>query len=63
MREGVVSVQYQGERASLGHALDITDRIESTERLQETYEKEKALRNSLEEELRMEREKLLEALE
>ena len=51
VREGVVSVQYQGERASLGHALDITDRIESTARLQEAYENEKELRKELEDEV------------
>lgn len=51
VREGVVSVHYQGERASLGHALDITDRIESTERLQQLYENEKKLRKELEDEV------------
>lgn len=46
--EGVVSVQYQGKRAALGHSLDITDRIEAEEKLRKLYENEKRLRKELE---------------
>ena len=46
--EGVVSIQYQGRRAVLGHALDITELERAEERLQEAYEKERNLRQELE---------------
>jgi two-component system, OmpR family, aerobic respiration control sensor histidine kinase ArcB len=52
MREGVVSVQYQGKRATLGHSMDITDRIDAEAKLRELYENEKKLRQELEEEVR-----------
>ncbi len=48
MLEGVVSIQYQGRRAVLGHALDITELERAEERLQEAYEKERDLRQELE---------------
>lgn len=50
VREGVVSVQYQGRRASLGHSVDITDGVIADERRRELYENEKRLRKELEEE-------------
>ncbi len=48
MLEGVVSIQYQGRRAVLGHALDITELERAEERLEEAYEKERGLRQELE---------------
>jgi PAS domain S-box-containing protein len=51
VREGVVSVQYLGKRASLGHALDITERVEATEQLHQLYENERRLRKELEDEV------------
>lgn len=49
--EGVVSIQYQGRRATLGHIMDITDRIRAEEKLRRLYENEKKLRKELEEEV------------
>lgn len=49
--EGVVSIQYQGKRATLGHIMDITDRIRAEEKLRRLYEKEKRLRKELEDEV------------
>lgn len=49
--EGVVSIQYQGKRATLGHIMDITDRIRAEEKLRRLYEKEKKLRSDLEDEV------------
>jgi PAS domain S-box-containing protein len=51
VREGVTSVQYQGKRATLGHALDITERIREEEKRRELYENEKTLRRELESEV------------
>ncbi|MFC1902277.1 ATP-binding protein [Chloroflexota bacterium] len=51
IREGVVSIEYQGRRAALGHAADITDRVEAEEKLQQLYENEKNLRHELEAEV------------
>jgi len=50
MLEGVVSVQYQGRRAVLGHAMDITELERAQEKLEEAYEEERQLRGRLEEE-------------
>jgi PAS domain S-box-containing protein len=52
MREGVVSVQYQGRRAALGHSVDITEGIEAEAKMRQLYENEKKLRHELEEEVR-----------
>jgi PAS domain S-box-containing protein len=52
IREGVISVQYQGRRAALGHSLDITESIEAEVKLRELYENEKKLRQELEDEVR-----------
>lgn len=49
--EGVVSIQYQGKRAVLGHSMDITEREMAQEKLEEAYEKERALRQELEAEV------------
>jgi PAS domain S-box-containing protein len=49
--EGVVSIQYQGRRAVLGHSMDITEVELSQEKLEEAYEKERRLRQELEEEV------------
>jgi PAS domain S-box-containing protein len=49
--EGVVSIQYQGKRATLGHAMDITDRIRAEEKMRRLYENEKKLRKELEDEV------------
>ena len=49
--EGVVSVQYKGKRAALGHTMDITDRIESEAKLRKLLNNEKRLRHELEEEV------------
>ncbi len=49
--EGVVSIQYQGKRATLGHIMDITDRIRAEEKLRRQYENEKKLRKELEDEV------------
>lgn len=46
--EGVVSIQYQGRRAVLGHSMDITERERSEAKLEELYEKERKLRQELE---------------
>lgn len=51
VQEGVVSVQYQGRRATLGHSMDITDRIKAEARLRKLYENEKSLRKKLENEV------------
>jgi PAS domain S-box-containing protein len=52
MREGVISIQYQGRRAALGYSVDITDGIRAQEKLRALYENEKELRQELEEEVR-----------
>lgn len=49
--EGVVSIQYQGGRAVLGHSMDITERELAQEKLKEAYEKERRLRHELEAEV------------
>ncbi len=46
--EGVVSTQYQGKRAVLGHSMDITELERAQEKLQELYEQERKLRQELE---------------
>ncbi|MFC2067663.1 ATP-binding protein [Chloroflexota bacterium] len=51
MMEGVVSIQYKGRRAVLGHSQDITDRIEAETKRQRLYENEKKLRHELEKEV------------
>ncbi len=51
LEEGVVSVQYQGKRAVLGHSVDITDRIKAEADLRRHYEREKRLRRKLEKEV------------
>ena len=45
--ESVASIQYQGRRAILGHAMDITEREMAQEKLEEAYEKERRLRQEL----------------
>jgi PAS domain S-box-containing protein len=45
--ESVSSIQYQGKRAILGHAMDITEREMAEEKLEEAYEKERRLRQEL----------------
>jgi two-component system, OmpR family, aerobic respiration control sensor histidine kinase ArcB len=45
--ESVASIQYQGKRAILGHAMDITEREMAQEKLEEAYEKERRLRQEL----------------
>jgi signal transduction histidine kinase len=45
--ESVASIQYQGRRAILGHAMDITEREMAQVRLEEAYEKERRLRQEL----------------
>lgn len=52
MREGVVSVQYRGRRAALGHSMDITDGIEAEAKLRKLYEDEKKWHHELEAEVR-----------
>ena len=42
--ESVSSIQYQGKRAILGHAMDITEQEMAEEKLEEAYEKERRLR-------------------
>lgn len=49
--EGVISIQYQGRRAVLGHSMDITEREIAQEKLEEAYEKERSLRQELEAEV------------
>ena len=49
--EGVVSVQFNGRRASLGHTMNITDRIQAEAKLHKLLENEKRLRHELEEEV------------
>ena len=49
--EGIVSVQFKGKRAALGHTLNITDRLEAEARLRKLLENEKKLRHELEEEV------------
>ncbi|MBE0481242.1 MAG: PAS domain S-box protein [Dehalococcoidia bacterium] len=51
VHEGVVSVQYEGRRATLGHSLDITDRVRAEAKLRRLYESEKNLRKKLENEV------------
>ncbi|MBI2979755.1 MAG: PAS domain S-box protein [Chloroflexi bacterium] len=51
MFEGVVSVQYRGRRAVLGHSMDITERVEAEAKLQRLYEQERELRQELETEV------------
>ena len=46
--ESVASIQYQGKRAVLGHSMDITERELAQEKLEESYEKERRLRQELE---------------
>ncbi|MBI4180378.1 MAG: PAS domain-containing sensor histidine kinase, partial [Chloroflexi bacterium] len=48
MLEGVVSVQYQGRRAVLGHTMDITELEQAETKLQQLYEQERQLRQELE---------------
>ena len=45
--ESVSSIQYQGKRAVLGHAMDITEREMAQVKLEEAYEKERRLRQEL----------------
>ena len=45
--ESVSSIQYQGKRAILGHAMDITEQELSEQKLEEAYEKERRLRQEL----------------
>jgi PAS domain S-box-containing protein len=45
--ESVSSIQYQGKRAILGHAMDITERELAQAKLEEAYEKERRLRQEL----------------
>ena len=45
--ESVSSIQYQGKRAILGHAMDITEREMAQVKLEEAYEKERRLRHEL----------------
>ncbi len=47
MSEVVVSVNYQGKRAVLGHSSDVTEREQARLRLQELYKKEKEFRQQL----------------
>ncbi|MBI4296000.1 MAG: PAS domain-containing sensor histidine kinase [Chloroflexi bacterium] len=49
--EGVVSIQYQGRRAVLGHSMDITERERAEAKLEELYQKERELRQDLEREV------------
>jgi PAS domain S-box-containing protein len=49
--ESVASIQYQGRRAILGHAMDITEREMAQVRLEEAYEKERRLRQELQAEV------------
>jgi PAS domain S-box-containing protein len=49
--EGVISVQFRGRRAVLGHAMDVTDRIKAELALQKRYDSEKKLRRQLEREV------------
>ncbi len=51
MLEGVASIQYLGKRAVLGHSTDITEAENARERLQEAFERERKLRQEIEEEL------------
>lgn len=51
LQEGVVSVNYQGRRAVLGHSVDVTDRIKAEAELRRHYEREKRLRRKLESEV------------
>ena len=46
--ESVASIQYQGKRAVLGHAMDITESELAQAKLEESYEKERRLRQELE---------------
>jgi PAS domain S-box-containing protein len=48
MLEGVASIQFQGKRAVLGHATDITEAERSRLRMEEAYEKERSSRQELE---------------
>jgi len=52
MLEGVTSIQYQGRRAVLAHSMDITEREQTEDKLQELYEQERKLRQELEAEVR-----------
>ena len=49
--EGVVSIQYQGRRAVLGHSMDITERERAEAKMEELYRKERELRQDLETEV------------
>lgn len=46
--EGVVSIQYRGKRAVLGHNIDITEGKHAEAKLQELYQQERKLRQELE---------------
>jgi PAS domain S-box-containing protein len=52
MLEGVASVQYQGRRAVLGHAMDVTELERAHEQLEEALEQERTVRHQLESEAR-----------
>jgi two-component system, OmpR family, aerobic respiration control sensor histidine kinase ArcB len=45
--ESVSSIEYQGKRAILGHAMDITEQEMAEQKLEEAYEKERRLRQEL----------------
>jgi PAS domain S-box-containing protein len=51
LQEGVVSVQYRGRRAALGHSLDMTESVKAEAGLRRHYEREKRLRKKLEAEV------------
>ncbi|UCH43356.1 MAG: PAS domain-containing sensor histidine kinase [Dehalococcoidales bacterium] len=51
MLEGLASIQYQGKRATLGHAMDITEPELAEAKLQELYAEEKKVRRELEAEV------------
>lgn len=50
--EGVVSVQFKGERAALGHIMNITDRLQAEAKMRKLLENEKKLRRKLEAEVK-----------
>jgi signal transduction histidine kinase len=50
--EKATSIQYQGQRATLGALMDITERRQAGQKLQEAYEEEKGLRSELEGEIK-----------
>lgn len=51
MLEGVISVQYQGKRAVLGHSMEITELEQAEAKLQQLYQQERTLRQDLETEV------------